>query len=500
MVNSSYIFWIFSAMILFISVSSQTLKLPVAKFSFNDKKDYDEISKRGVKLRGANFTDDRFGNPDHAIFLSGHEESYVNLGNFPALKLKTASISLWVKIYEKVWAGCGHRVNPVLVTKSTTENDFYESYAIYYTIEGENINTCSTRDSLKQISICSSQTFERFKWHHLVITYDDRFYTFYVDAKKESSVSKGYETKFLATDSVVLGTTANKKNNRYLMGAIDDVEFYDYVLTQAEVKNLNNEEDPNKNHIIFKRLMMIFVFGLFIFSIYSLVKYRFNLKLKKEKQKLEQENKLLETELKVNRASMSPHFLFNSLNALHNFILAEETNNASNYLIKFSKLIRKIIESNMYDSISLKLEIEMLEYYLEVENMRFKENIMYTFITDDSLSASSVHIPVMMLQPFVENAIWHGLLNKSGDKIITVSFSVCENKYLYCIIEDNGIGRKTGKSNLSGKKSLAIGFILQRLELLNKIHDLNCSLIIEDKPLNRGTIVKITLPILNKPL
>ncbi|HLA57392.1 MAG TPA: histidine kinase, partial [Puia sp.] len=225
--------------------------------------------------------------------------------------------------------------------------------------------------------------------------------------------------------------------------------------------------------------------------------HRLNQAMKKEKEKLRLTNTVLETELRINRALMNPHFVFNSLNTLHNFILTSENDHASDYLIKFSQLIRKLLESNMQDFITLEVEIEILEQYLEIESFRFEENIQYRIVVDENLVPSTIQIPVMMLQPFVENAIWHGLLNKQGDKIIHISFSIYETAYIKCVIEDNGTGRKEHVAK-AGKKSLATNFVLQRINLLNQIHNLNCSLLIEDKPNSQGTIVTILLPILNK--
>jgi LytS/YehU family sensor histidine kinase len=112
---------------------------------------------------------------------------------------------------------------------------------------------------------------------------------------------------------------------------------------------------------------------------------------------------------------------------------------------------------------------------------------------DPAISPSVIQIPIMMLQPFVENAVWHGLLTKKGDKIINLSFELHEERYIRCTIDDNGKGRQQAHTNL-GKNSLATKFIEQRLELMNKIHSLGCQLNIIDKPEGGGTTVIITLP------
>lgn len=468
-----------------------------AKFSFNDKKEVDEITGKKVQLRGVTFTYDRFGNENSAIYLFGNQYSYINLGNYKALKPKRGSISLWIKIENEVLAGQGYRFNPILMTKCASGDDFFEAYSLFYLPETKKLNVTCTQDSTKQIGITAVRPIEHFEWHHMVTTYDDQSLTLYIDGKLEKKLPKNYETQFLESDSVLIGSTANLKNQRYLMATVDDISFYDKVLSEEEVKDLFYAPNPKKNKLIIEWLLVCLIIIIGGALIYFVIKQQVKKGIIKEKQQLELNNRLLETELRVNRASMNPHFLFNSLNALHNLILNNEIDNASDYLVKFSKLIRKILDSNMYESISLELEIELLELYLEIENLRFEENIKYTIITDDSLILSSLHIPIMMLQPFLENAIWHGLLNKEGEKKIIITFSLHEEKYIYCTVEDNGTGRKNVHENPIEKKSMATNFIFQRLELLNKIHKLKCSLLIEDKPNNTGTIVKIILPILN---
>ncbi len=479
-------------------ISAQTKTHPAAKFSFNNGSDIDEINKQKLKLIGTSFAEDRFGNANHAVFLSGHAESYINLGTYKALKPLIGTISLWIKIENPVSAGKGIPINPILLTKCDTLDNFYESYSIHYEPETKKIAVSLTKDSTKQINHYTGKQIKLNNWHHLLITYDYHYSAFYFDGKLQSKFSKNFKTCFLTGDSVLIGSTGNKKNERFLKANVDDIEFYDKVLSDTEIAELYYAPNPNKNKIILNWALVCIVIVLFGTLLYFLIKQRIKLAVEKERQRLELSNKLLETELRVNRASMNPHFLFNSLNALHNFILNNEIDNASDYLVKFSKLIRKILDTNMHESISLELEIDLLDLYVEIENLRFEENIKYTIVTEDSLSTASVRIPIMMLQPFIENAIWHGLLNKTGEKIINISFSLFEEKYIYCVIEDNGIGRKKSKPNLIEKQSLATGFVLQRLDLLNKINNFKCSLLIEDKPNNQGTIVKIILPIFKK--
>ena len=469
----------------------------VARFTFNDKKDYDEISGRKARLVGVWFREDRFGNANHAAFLFGNEGSYINLGNYPALKQRAATIIVWMCMESDAWSGRGYNVNPVILTKRSNEDDFFESYAIAYDLRTQRINTGLSRDSLKQITIGSRKPIEFLKWYQIAVSYDDHYVSFYVNGVLEGRQVKNFATVFQATDSVIIGASANKKNKRFLRACVDDLEFYNRVLSDQEIMELYKAPDPNRNKVLLNWFYLGMLILVCIFTLYHIIKYRLSLTMKKERQALELSNKLLANELRINRALMNPHFIFNSLNTLHNYILKHHSDKASAYLIKFSKLIRKILESNMSDIISLELEVELISGYLEMESLRFNEQIQYTITIDPAIVPLYTYIPIMMVQPFIENSVWHGLREKSGDKIIEVRFSLFEEKYIRCIIEDNGTGRKQKKDPLE-KKSLATAFIQQRLDLLNKIYNLKADMSITDKPGGTGTVVIILLPILNK--
>lgn len=489
---------IFTTLFCLIAVTGITQPQPIAKFSFNYGVCNDEINNCDAKFRQVKYTEDRFGNKNSAVFLSGNEYSYLNLGSYKALKPTTGSISLWLNMESKIWSGLGREYNPILLTKSSNKEDFYEAYGIYYLLDGKKLVALSTLDSSKEVVLFYMDTVKLSKWYHLVISYDANLFCFYVNGKLESKFPKKFVTQFLSSDSVLIGSTGSKKNHRFLNATVDDIEFYDKVLTEKEVLDLFNAPNPNKNKVILNWVLICICFLVLVVITIVCIKLYIKTVLKKEKQKLELANKLLENELRINRALMNPHFVFNSLNTLNHYILTNNNDIASDYLVKFSKLIRKILDSNVSDNISLEHEIELIHGYLEIEGMRFKEDIKYELIIDPKIIPSAIIIPIMMVQPFVENSVWHGLRDKKGDKTIHISFYKLDEKYIECIIEDNGTGRKKKEPNNLEKKSLATGFVIQRLDLLNKIHSLNCSLTIKDKENSGGTIVKIILPNLNK--
>lgn len=264
----------------------------------------------------------------------------------------------------------------------------------------------------------------------------------------------------------------------------------------APAQTGSNYEKNNSPAVTNYQTLFIVLFLLALMAaVYFFTKY---ITIKKEKETLDLVNQSLTTDLNVNRALMNPHFIFNSLSALQNFILTNNAAQANDHLVKFSKLIRKMLESHISNVISIELEIAMLKSYLQFREISFKEKIEHTITIDPAITAVSTHIPIMMVLPFVENALWHGLDKKSGEKNLTISYTLANNDHVLCVIDDNGIGRKkTGDRSLK-KKLPSTTFIMQRLDLLNKLHNVHGSLVIEDKPFDGGTTVKIILPVFKK--
>lgn len=205
----------------------------------------------------------------------------------------------------------------------------------------------------------------------------------------------------------------------------------------------------------------------------------FNLKLQKLKKKQEAElqkelisKKLVFSQLEALRSQMNPHFIFNVLNSIQEYIVFNNKELASSYLIKFSRLIRIYLEHSQQNEIELKEEISALKAYLDLEKIRFEDVMDYEFYVDQNLSLEGIQIPSLFIQPYVENAIKHGLLHKTNDRKLKVSFQKDElNNYLICAIEDNGIGRKEAleinKNRVEQHQSFATSANEKRLQLIN---------------------------------
>jgi len=228
---------------------------------------------------------------------------------------------------------------------------------------------------------------------------------------------------------------------------------------------------------------------------------------KKQKRKLDELNRLMnESRLMAIRAQMNPHFIFNSLNAIQECIVMQDFDTAYQYLSKFSKLLRQVLNNSEKNFVPLKDEIEVNELYLELESLRFKKSFIFSLTVDERIDTETIKFPSLMLQPFIENAIWHGLMHKQGEKKLDISFHLF-NQHLECVIEDNGIGREHSaeikKNKLGAQYFESRGTQLsgQRIKLLNETGYEGASIQIDDLKENgeaKGTRVTLKIPFNHK--
>ena len=194
---------------------------------------------------------------------------------------------------------------------------------------------------------------------------------------------------------------------------------------------------------------------------------------RKEAQLLALDKRLAESELTALKAQMNPHFLFNCLNSINWYIVKNRPLEASRYLTKFSRLIRLILDNSKHPKIPLSTEIETLRLYIEMEAIRFEEKFEYEIRVDDALDTDEVKIAPMILQPFVENAIWHGLMPLGGSRPGRLRVEIAQrNDHLHCAIEDNGIGREAAQklhsSAVGSRQSRGMRITTERIAILNQ--------------------------------
>lgn len=212
------------------------------------------------------------------------------------------------------------------------------------------------------------------------------------------------------------------------------------------------------------------------------------------------QRKRLQAKMEALRAQINPHFMSNSLNAIENLVNRQENAAAAKYLIHFSRLSRKILSSSRNSLTTLNEELKTLEHFLALEQLRFKDKLQYEITISDDLSPKTVQIPSLILQPYVENAIWHGIKPKKGPSLLEIKAEK-EGKLLKCTIEDDGVGRKKAQeikeqSILVKHKSQGMKITEERLERVGKVKGSKVEIIdlYDEKGEPRGTRVIIRLP------
>lgn len=229
-------------------------------------------------------------------------------------------------------------------------------------------------------------------------------------------------------------------------------------LEQLKIQNLSAQR-----YFLFILLFLLLTGGAWFVN-----RKRLKMKLATERNELSKQT----SELKALRSQMDPHFIFNALNSIQDYIIDSEKEKASEYLGQFADLIRRYLVQSNSDTISLQDEIESLKIYLNLEALRFSENFDYRISQSHNLERSHIYIPTMLVQPYVENAIRHGLLHKKGRRKLLVNFIKGKENTVTCIIEDNGVGREKTKAfnkiKHTGHTSFAEKATAERLELYSK--------------------------------
>lgn len=291
----------------------------------------------------------------------------------------------------------------------------------------------------------------------------------------------------------------NKKifNDRNILYVNNLINKYDNEVKNNKIKSLAKENEITKlkltrnRNVLIIALVSIALFGVLLYAIYG-------------QRLLSNDKKILMLEQEALQSQMNPHFVFNALNSIKLYIINNEQKNAVYYLNKFSKLIRSILESSKTKEVTLADELKTMNLYMSIENIRFSNEIHYLEEVDTSLNLEKVKVPPLILQPFLENAIWHGLSSKKGAKKVSLSVTKLSEHFIQIDIEDNGIGRdeamRIKKSKSLQRKSIGIELTKQRLRNFTDEFQNSFSLVYTDL-INQegspcGTRVSLTIPLI----
>ena len=270
------------------------------------------------------------------------------------------------------------------------------------------------------------------------------------------------------------------KNDRSLVDAKIVEETEGKIALLEKEKRLNEELMRKKNIFNYSLIATLIILSGLVFFIFRTLK---NVQVKNKK-----------IELQSLRREMNPHFIFNSLNSVNQFIATNNELEANQYLTKFSKLMRGVMENSTEDFIPFQQELDLLQNYLSLEKTRFTDKFNFDISVDENLNQQNLLIPGMLIQPFLENAIWHGLRYRTEKGFLKLHFEK-ENQYLKIAIKDNGIGIEESKKQKTihqkNREGRGMKNTLERIKLLNDLYkkDIRCSI----KDSDNGVLVEIVM-------
>ncbi len=347
---------------------------------------------------------------------------------------------------------------------------------------------------------------EYFDGDTIRLNYDDNFFSFEISALDYTNPSKNkYRYMLEKVDNEWIYTDANNRLAEYKKV---QPGIYTFKANGTNNDGMWGEKDIELTVVvtppwyatwIFKILIAILIIATVWIIFYRRFK-RVRDKHRVEKKMLEIEKQKFDLEQKALRLQMNPHFIFNSLNSIQSYIITQNTDKAVQYLAKFSQLMRLILANSSYKYISLKEEVRSIQYYLDLEKLRFENKFSYTLKVDKNIDQEFIQIPPMIVQPYIENAIIHGLLHKSTKGRLEIGFKL-KNESVICTVLDNGVGRvRSGEIDKdSGIKRKSRGMLITkaRLEILNRQSDDQFSVLIDDlkdaKGVAKGTRVTLNI-------
>lgn len=264
----------------------------------------------------------------------------------------------------------------------------------------------------------------------------------------------------------------------------------DKQMSENTINHLMREGELKEDIVGFQKTMIYLLCGVILLGVVALI---YIIRVSGQRRVANQQ-----LALRSLRSQMNPHFIFNALNSVNSFISMSDERSANRFLSEFSTLMRTVMENSEHDFISLTKELEIVKIYMELEHFRFQDKFSFQLTIDEEIDEEVYVLPPMLIQPYIENAIWHGLRYKESKGELKVSFGE-EQGQLKVVIQDNGIGRKKSQEiktkNQKKNKSTALKNIGERVQLFNSLHRVKVEVTIRDLEADgSGTVVSILIP------
>ncbi|MEP6930397.1 MAG: histidine kinase [Flavobacterium sp.] len=303
-----------------------------------------------------------------------------------------------------------------------------------------------------------------------------------------------YKKKGNDKESIALYEQFFQNFDKLIQSDTSLIDAKTFQITEEKIRQLEKEKTLKDELISKKNIFNYFLLGsvlLLLLLFLFIMKALYSIKIKNK-----------EIALQSLRREMNPHFIFNSLNSVNQFISENKELEANKYLTSYSNLMRNMMENSNKDFITLDKEIEQLKKYLDLEHLRFQDKFDFKITVSKELDPESVLVPNMLIQPHLENSIWHGLRYLDGKGFLNLKVELQERKVIVSI-DDNGIGLTKSAAlktyNQKAHESRGVSNTKERISLLNELYKKNISFVINEKEMpETGTIVKIVFPLIDK--
>lgn len=429
-------------------------------------------------------------------------EAYVQKAQ-NSLQLKDKNVA--IESYNKALVYAKNKPESVIKIKNeiakvyAEDNQFDKAFEINEKLLAEARKKKDYTTEIKQLQSLSSLYFEKKEPEKAILSLREAYNLSFqkgnsAEAKKSlSSLIKYYKTKGRDKESMALYEEFLENFEKLIHSDTTLIDAKTFQITEGKIRQLEKEKTLKDELISKKNTFNYFLIGsvvLLLLLFLFILKALYSIRIKNK-----------EIALQSLRREMNPHFIFNSLNSVNQFISENKELEANKYLTSYSNLMRDMMENSNKDFISLDKEVEQLKKYLDLEHLRFQDKFDFEIIVDDVLDAERVFVPNMIMQPHLENSIWHGLryLDKKG--LLSLRFDF-KNGKIVVTIEDNGIGltksRELKTTNQKIHESRGLNNTKERIDLLNELYKKKISFEIREKELpETGTIVQIIFPLID---
>lgn len=374
------------------------------------------------------------------------------------------------------------------------ENDLRNVYQVYIA-SAEYLNNIS--DDQKIILLDSAYSIARETSYLKGIAHSTELLSALYDKKRNKDASLSFYRIYRAANDSLF----SKNNQRNLI-----IKESDWMIKRKEIENkhlqelslLQEKDLVVKNALLFALLLLLILIIAISFFIYK------NIQSKKKHTESSFKQKIAEIQMQSLRVQMNPHFIFNSLNSIENFIMKNDKREASRYLNKFADLIRMILESSRTRLVPFAKDLEAIKLYVELEQLRFNNKFSFRTCIDPQLTDGEYNVPALLIQPYIENAVLHGLSQSESENLELSLSATLQEQYIIYTICDNGIGRKQSKKykneNKPYHKSLGLELMQERIDIFNLQQNAESSVEITDLYNERNEAVGTTVQLKIKAL